>query len=430
MKTSLRCSLLAALVSTFTAFAAADEVTDWNLVMLESLRTGNVGGILATRPAATVQAAVFDAINGIEQRYGWIHVQPAAPPGASRRAAVVEAAYTSLVKLFPAQKPALDAKRASSLNAISSSDAAENSQSIARGVQWGRAVAEAIVAWRAADGFSNVPAPVLGGMAVGQWRPTLPAFASFSAVQLRTSTTWVLPTASYIPLPGPPALTSARYTTDFNEVKSAGSAISATRTADQTLVAQFSPSASSPNYFLNRVAVALGQERNTTLSENARILALVNVAIADAGIAIWQGKYSHMFWRPITAIRLANSDNNPATVQDDTWTPFLGTPPYPDYPSGFCGLHAAGFAVLVDYFGEKSSFSLVSDSAAMTGIVRHYTSFSAAQKDFEDARVSAGIHFRFADEDATTLGTKIAEYILENACLPLHGKKTGQLGKP
>jgi hypothetical protein len=157
---------------------------------------------------------------------------------------------------------------------------------------------------------------------------------------------------------------------------------------------------------------------------------LVNIAIADAGIAIWQSKYFHMFWRPITAIRLASSDNNPDTAQDDTWTPFLGTPPYPDYPSGFCGLHAAGFAVLADYFGETSSFSLVSDSAAMLGVVRHYSSFGAAERDFEDARVFSGIHFRFADEDATELGHKIAEYILANACLPLHGKKTGQLGKP
>lgn len=430
MNKSLRSTLLAAVLCTTSAIAHADEVTDWNQIMLESLRTGGVGGILATRPAATVQAAVYDALNGIEQRYGWIHVQPAAPPGASRRAAVVQAAYASLVQLFPAQQSALNTKRTNSLAAIASSDAAENSQSIARGIQWGQAVANAMVAWRAADGFANVPAAVTGGLAPGQWRPTLPGFAPFASVQLRTTTTWVLPSASHIPLPGPPAMTSARYTADFNEVKSVGAATGSTRTAEQSLVAQFSPSASSPNYFPNRVAVALGQQRNTTLSENARILALVNVAIADAGIAIWQGKYSHMFWRPITAIRLADTDNNPATAPDVNWLPFLGTPPYPDYPSGFCGLHAAGFAVLADYFGENSSFSLISDSASMAGVVRHYSSFAAAERDFEDARVFSGIHFRFADEDATELGHKIAEYILANACLPLHGKKTGQLGKP
>src|SRR5688500_14984166 len=177
----LRCSLFAAVLGTFTAVAPADEVTDWNQIMLESLRTGGVGGILATRPAATVQASVYDALNGIEQRYGWIHVQPAAPAGASRRAAVVQAAYDSLVQLFPAQKPALDTRRANSLAAIASSDAAENSRSITLGIQWGQTVATAMVAWRAADGFANVPAPVTGGLGVGEWRPTPPAFASFSA---------------------------------------------------------------------------------------------------------------------------------------------------------------------------------------------------------------------------------------------------------
>ena len=395
--------------------------------MLESLRTGGVGGILATRPAATVQASVYDALNGIERRYGWIHVQPAAPAGASRRAAVVQAAYASLVQLFPAQKPALDTRRANSLAAIASSDAAENSRSITLGIQWGQTVATAMVAWRAADGFANVPAPVTGGLGVGQWRPTPPAFASFSAVQLGFTTPWVLPSPLHIPLPGSPALTSAKYTADFNEVKSVGSLNSATRTAEQTLTANFSPSASTPNYFPNRIAVALGQKRHTTLSENARILALVNIAMADAGIAIWRAKSVHMFWRPITAIRLANSDNNPATAQDDTWAPLFTTPPYPDYPSGFCGLHAAGFAVLADYFGENSSFSLVSESPAFAGVVRHYTSFSAAESDFVDARIFAGIHFRTADEDATEFGHQIAQYILANACLPLHGQKNGQL---
>ena len=432
MNKSLRCTLVAVMVGTFTAIVPADEVTDWNQIMLESLKTGGVGGILATRPAATVQAAVYDALNGIEQRYGWIHVQPAAPAGASRRAAVVQAAYASLVQLFPAQLPALDARRASSLAAIASSDAADNSQSIARGIQWGQAVANAIVAWRAADGFTPPPPPNNGVVAVGKWRPTLPAFASFASVQLGFTTPWVLPTPLQIALPGPPALTSAKYALDFNEVKSVGSLNSVTRTAEQTLIARFWPSTSSPNYFPNRVAVALGQQRHTTLSENARILALVNVAIADAGIAIWRGKHDYMFWRPITAIQLADTDGNPATVQDAAWTPFLATPPYPDYPSGLCGLSAAGMAVLADYFGPNSHFVLATDASLppMAGVVRNYSSFSEAAAESVNARIYSGIHFRFADEDAVEFGIKIAQYILNNACLPLHGKKTGQLGKP
>jgi hypothetical protein len=427
MNKSLKWSLFAAVIGRFAAIAPADEVTDWNQIMLDSLRTGGVGGILATRPAATVQAAVFDALNGIEQRYGWIHVQPAAPPGASRRAAVVQAAYASLVQLFPAQTADLEAKRALSLDAIASSDAEENSRSIALGIQWGQVVANAMVAWRAADGFTPAPPPNNGGLAVGQWRPTPPAFASFAAVQLGFTTNWVLPTPVSIPLPGPPALTSPKYALDFNEVKTVGRLTGSTRTDEQTLIARFWASTSSPNYIPNRVAVALGQQRHTTLSENARILALVNVAIADAGIAIWRGKHDYMFWRPITAIRLADTDNNAATAPEETWLPLLVTPPYPDYPSGLCGLTSAGMEVLADYFGENSSLVLTSDSASMTGVARRFGSFSAAAKEYVDARIFSGIHFRFADEDATEFGIKVARFILANACLPLHGNKTGQL---
>jgi hypothetical protein len=430
MKTSLRCSLLAAIVSTFTAFAAADEVTDWNQIMLESLPKAGVGGVNATRPAATVQAAVFDALNGIEKRYGWIHVQPAAPAGASRRAAVVQAAYASLVQLFPALQPDLALKRAASLAAIASSDAVENSESIARGIHWGQLVANAMVAWRAADGFLPAPPAYNGALGLGQWRPTLPAFASFGSVQLRSTTLWVLPSPSQIPLPGPPPLTSAKYAADFNEVKSVGSLNSATRTVDQTQIARFWASTSSPNYFANRLAVALGQQRNTSLSENARILALINITIADAGIAIWHGKYTHLFWRPITAIQLADTDNNPATSPDGAWLPLLGTPPYPDYPSGLCGLSAAGFSIVADYFGENTSFTLTADAGAMAGATRSYSNFNAATAEAVNARIYSGLHFRFADQDAADLGNKIGQYILENACLPLHGKKTGQLGKP
>ena len=427
MNLSLRYSVLIAAVGIFAGPAPADEVTDWNQIMLESIRTAGVGGVLATRPAAMVQAAVFDALNGIERRYSWIHVQPAAPAGASRRAAVVQAAYASLVQLYPAQSTDLGLKRSQSLAGIASSDAAENSQSITLGIQWGQAVADAIVAWRAADGFNPPPPPNTGGVAVGQWRPTPTAFAAFSSVQLGFTTPWVLPSPLQVSLPGPPALTSAEYTVDFNEVKSVGSLNSGTRTAEQTLIARFWASASTPNYFPDRVAVALGARKNTTLSENARLLALINVAMADAAICIWRAKHDYMFWRPITAIRLATSDGNPNTLQDDTWTPFLATPPYPDYPSGLCGLSAAGFAVVADFFGENAGFVLTSDSASMAGVVRSYPNISTALAEAVDARIYSGIHFRFADEDAVGFGRSIAQYVLANACLPLHGQKTGQL---
>jgi hypothetical protein len=413
-------SAVVALAAVLPVPLRADEVTEWNQIMVDTIRaTAGMGGINAARPAATVQAAVFDALNGVERRYGWIHVQPAAPSGASRRAAVVQAAYASLVKLFPAQSSSLSDKRAASLAGIASSDAAEDSESIRRGIAWGQLVADAMVAWRNADGFTPAPAPNIGGTAAGQWRPTPPANLPFAVVQLGFTTPWVIPSGAYFPLAGPPALASAKYAAALEEVRSLGRDTSATRTPAQTLIARFWASSSSPTFLWNRLAVALGAERHTTLSENARILALVNVAIADAGIACWRAKHDYMFWRPITAIRLADGNND--------WTPLLTTPPYPDYPSGLCSLSAAALAVLADYFGEHSALIVDSDAAAMAGVVRSFTNFGDLARELVDARIYAGLHFRFADEDAIRLGDEVGHFILTNACLPLHGEKKGQL---
>lgn len=427
MKTRLKLFVGLVLVSVLSPIPRADEVTDWNSIMLDSLRTAGVGGVLATRPAATVQTAVFDALNGIERRYGWIRVEPAAPRGASRRAAVVQAAYASLAQLFPAQQATLNAHRTTSLAAIASGEAAENSESIARGIQWGQTVANAIVAWRAADGFTPPPPPNFGALGIGQWRPTAPGFAPFAAVQLGSTACWVIPSAAQFTLAGPPALTSTRYATEFNEVKSVGQLVSATRTADQTLIARFWASASSPNYSWNRLATQLGAQRHTTMSENARILALMNLAMADTGIVVWRLKLHYNFWRPETAIQFAAADGNTNTTADPTWLPLLTTPPYPDYPSGLCGLAGAAAAVLADYFDENSSFQMTSDAPAMAGVVRTFPNFTAALNEAIDSRIYAGIHFRSADADAVTLGGNIAHFILANSAQPLHGRKVGQL---
>ncbi len=427
MKTSFRYPLLAVLLGQLATLVRGDEVTDWNQIMLDTFRATGSSPIVAIRNAATVHAAVFDAYNGVEKRYSWIHVQPAAPAGASRRAAVVEAAYASLVHLYPTQAATLAAKRASSLTAINSSRATESSRSIELGLGWGKAVADAVVAWRNADGFTPPPPPNIGGMNIGQWRPTPPAFAPFAASQLGFTTTWVLPSPLYFPLPGPPALTSDAYTAAYNEVKRLGGVNSTDRTADETLMSRFWATASTPTYQWNRVAQVLAAQRHTTLSENARLFCLLNVAIADSTIAIWRGKDMYMFWRPITAIEFAGADGNPATETEANWTPLITTPPYPDYPSGLCGVAGGGLAVLAAFFGEDTSFVVETDAAALAGVVRSFSNFDAAGAELVRARIVSGLHFRFADQDALDLGLKIGEYVLENACLPLHGQKTGQL---
>jgi hypothetical protein len=407
--------------------ARADEVTDWNEHLFTALIAANVTGLAPSRSVAIVHTSIYDAVNGIERRFEPLHVEPAAPAGASTRAAAVQAAYASLVRLFPTQKTDLDAKRAASLAGIASGKAAEHSQSIQRGIEWGQQVADEIWAWRSTDGFTPTPPPFFGINAPGQWRSTPPAFAPFALIQFATMTPWVLNSPSQIPQPGPPAMNSDRYTADFNEVKLVGSLNSNARTQAQTDLARFWASSNGPNYFWNRVAIRLGAERHTNLSENARLLALLNVAIADAGITMWHGKKFFNFWRPITAIQLADTDGNVATIQDPNWTPLLVTPPYPDYPSGLCGTSAGGIGVLADFFGEDTSFYL--DSNGMPGVVRSFSDFRSALNECIDARVFSGIHFRTADVDAGILGTAVAKYVLANSFRSLHGNRNGQIRK-
>jgi len=388
----------------------ADEVTDWNANMLTAFRTANVSPLVASRSAALVSAAVYDALNGIERRYEPIHVAANAPPEASRRAAAVQAAYAMLVKLFPAQRPNLDFQLTASLAGIVSEEAVENSQSMLRGIDWGQAVADAIWAWRSTDGFTTAPPSFPGGVADGQWRPTPPAFLPAAGLQFAYMTPWAMNSRSQFRPDGPPALASDQYAADFDETRLMGSASSLLRTADQTLACQFWGVGGTATYLWNHLAVSLATERHHTLSENARLLALLNIAIADAAIACWEAKYTYAFWRPITTIPLT----------EPGWTTLLVTPNHPEYPSGHSTLSGAAAAVLADHFGDDTSLTF--DSDVLLGVTRSFSSFSAALDEIKEARIFAGIHFRTACEDGQTTGANVANYILENSFRRLHGE--------
>ena len=206
-----------------------------------------------SRVAAIVQAAVFDAVNGIDQRYAPIHVPPAGPAGASPEAAAVQAAYATLVQLYPTQKSLFDARLAVSLAVIATH---ASSAAVAGGVAWGQTVANGILTWRAADGFTPAPPPFLGAAIVGVWRPTPPAFAPGAVPQFATMVPWVIVAPSQFRPSGPPPLTSARYAKDFNETKNIGSLSSATRTPDQTVYSWFWNSGTAI-YIWNNLAVSL-----------------------------------------------------------------------------------------------------------------------------------------------------------------------------
>ena len=415
--------------------ARADVVTDWNRL---AFRVSLIGGASAQntgRVAAIVHAAVFDALNGIDRRYTPIHV---APPdsclGASRPTAVVQAAYEILSRVYGAtataanQQPTLDGRYAASLADIRSREPAA---SVDNGIACGHEAATGIWNWRSADGFSTPLPPFVGVLAPGQWRstPTDPYAGvpqPMSSLQYATMTTWIVPGhAFYQILSGPPALGSAQYLRDLTETQTMGSRTSAARTSDQTNSAWLWASASAA-YLWNAVTLQLIEARDHELDsdrddhfrgesgrrggdrdrllENARILAALNVAMADAAIGCWDQKVKYNFWRPITAIRESG---------DPTWTPLFATPAHQDYPSGHSCVSGAATAILADEFGERTPFTLRSD--VLVGVQRTFRRFSEALEDVKDARVFAGIHFRTACDDGTVLGKAVAQYVLDNA---------------
>lgn len=429
MRRICTCLLALIVVTTGAGTARADEVTDWNQTMLRAALVGGTSPPVTTRVAAIVQAAVFDAVNGIARRYTPIHVALAGPAGASLDAAAVQAAYATLVQLYPAQKSTFDARLAVSLAVLG---AQENSAAIASGLAWGQTVANAIIEWRSSDGFAPAPPAFLGGSAVGQWRPTPPAFASGAVPQFVYMTPWAILAPSQFRPAGPPALTSARYARDFNEIKTMGNMLSTTRTPDQTVSAWFWASAT-PSFLWNNVAVSLvtgansewdedggrhpHDKRHESTLQNARLLAQLNVAIADAAIACFEAKYTYVFWRPVTAVPLAATDGNPRTTEDAAWLPLFATPAHPEYPSAHSCLSAAAGGVLTNRFGDRTRFTMESDQ--MPGVVRSFRSFSAASDEVKNARIVAGIHFRSATDDGEKLGASVAEYVLDHAVQPV-----------
>ena len=414
MKNTIRASMC--LVFAIAA-ARADEISDWNHVMLVAMLTAPVTPApVATRVAAIVQSAVFDAVNGVDRRYSSIYVPAAAPPGASQHAAAVQAAYATLVNIYPAQKSTFDQQRSDSLAAITDSNDAVQS-----GLSWGQYVADQILNWRTHDGFSDAPPAYLGGTDPGQWRPTPPAMAAGLVPQLARVTPWVIPSPSQFRTSGPAAMNSDQYTADFNETKSMGSATNSGRTADATLYANFWQAGNPPDYW-DPVALSLATQHHFSTVQSARILALVNVGIADSIIGCWDAKYNYSSWRPVSAIQLADTDGNDATAADANWTPLITTPPFPEYPSAHSCASGAATRIMAQTFGEETSFNVVSN--AMPGVTRKFHNFTASLAEVVNARIYGGIHFRTACVDGTALGFAVGEYVVTHASVPLRGGHT------
>jgi PAP2 superfamily len=389
--------------------AIPNAVIIWNTHAQTAIyEVGQQSPTATTRSFAMVQGAVYDAVNAIAGTpYEPYLIAPRARPSDSAPAAVAAAAYRVLVSIFPGQAESLRARYDESLAAIPDGPAK------LRGIAVGEAAAAAMIDARRDDGASaNVPWIV--GTEPGQWRPTPPNYPKFGAT-FAFLRPFVVRDPGDFRTPGPPALTSAAYARDLNEVKAVGSATAPerVRTPDQTEAAIWWDDLRLVEWEIGRQLAAT--HRLDTL-QTARLFAMVDLAAVDTMVACYKQKYDWSFWRPVTAIWLAEEDGNPNTAADPAWTPLRITHPSTEYPSGHACFTAATVTALRKFFGRDDlSFSAYS---AVSGTTRHYDSLSEAMAELVEARIWAGLHFRTAAEDGQTLGAAVARDVLRRTLGP------------
>jgi hypothetical protein len=401
-----------------TSTESADVVIEWNNhAQTAIIATAGQGPTVAYLHLAMVQGAVYDAVNAIEGGYEpYLGAPATADSDDSAPAAVATAAHDVLVALFPSQQATLDTKLRASLTAIPDGPDGPLPAETG-GMEVGAAAAVAMLAARTGDGRFS-PFRVTQGDEAGEWRST--GFLKGNPVV--EPTPWVgnvkpflIPSAAALRSDGPNALTSAAYAEDLDEVKRLGSLTSTVRTPDQKDAAVFWR-ANGAELF-NAIFRRLAGTQELDIAEAARMFAMTNMAGADGAIGCWKDKYFWNFWRPITAIRQADNDGNPATLGDRTWTPLFETPAFPEHPSGHTCISGAVVKTLQDFFGtDKIAFREVFSSSSNSR--RSFERFSEAIKEIIDARVWAGIHFRTADVQGAVLGKKIARYLREHYFQP------------
>lgn len=394
--------------------ARADVVTEWNGVALNSIQNAMLTSGKAARALAMTHGAMFDAINSIDGKYRPFHVAVDAPDPVSPVAAGASAAHGVLVGLFPMQKPALDAALASTLAGVPDTVEEEN------GIALGEAIAEEYLDWRAGD-HANDMVPYTPGDKPGQWRPTPPNYASAMLPGWGLVTPFAVKDVEIYRRAGPPNLKSAVYARDVIQVQALGAKISTLRTPAQSEIARFwvdMPGTPTTAGRWNLVARQVSAARGLPLIENARLFALLNAALADAGIAAFDCKYHFNFWRPITAIREADTDGNRATVENKMWEPLVMTPAFPEYVSAHSTFSAAAAEVLSRFFykKQKDTFPFTIADYANPAIVRNYLTFHQAANEAGISRIYGGIHFASGNEWGLRMGAKIGADVM-NRCM-------------
>jgi membrane-associated phospholipid phosphatase len=385
--------------------ASSAIVVTWNQALLNIVRTPGAqpATVHPTRSFAILHAAIYDAVVAITRNAPPYLVAVNAPHGARADAAAAAAGHAVLIALYPAMRSSLDQQFLAELATIPNTDGEQ------QGIRVGEGVAAAVLAARANDGSAATPPPFVPGDQPGNYRSTPPNFPTPAFTNWANVTPFVLDNAAQFRPAAPPALVSQEYADAINEVKSLGQDVSTTRTAEQTQIGKFwaPPIWNTWNEIAEKAAVA----DPMTLERTARFFAVLNLTFADSVIAFYDAKYHYQLWRPITAIRLADTDGNPATLGDPTWTPLATTAPDPSYPGAHSTISAAGAAVLSEFFGHGARLEVTSD--AMPGVVRSFESYNAVATEAGLSRIFAGQHTRLDHQAGARLGRDVAAFVLD-----------------
>jgi hypothetical protein len=410
------CMLIATLFG--SAVAKADAVLDWNVIAVNTAVADGQNPFAQARYAAIVQLAVFESVNAITGEYHPYLGTIVAPRDASPEAAAIQASYRVLRTYFTASASTLDAERASSLASI------PDGQAKTDGVATGEAAALAIIALRANDGSSPAQFKIPGPPVPGEWQatpscPIVNGVAVGIAYQWQNITPFGIPSVREYLLDPPPLLTSREYAKTYNEVLTVGSINSTERPQDRANVALFY-AAASPTQVFNQAVQQVAQERWHSLTENARALAVMNMAMNDSLVAAFFNKYRYNFWRPETAIHAGDTDDNPKTDPDPSWAPFVTTPCFPSYPSNHGSAANSAAEILRRIYGEGGHFMRLSNPT-VPDIILQYTTFKQITDDISDARVYGGIHFRTDQVAGERLGDAIGGAVYRNNLRRMHG---------
>jgi hypothetical protein len=413
MSVARRCVIACLIALSLTITVRADAVLEWTDLMVDAIRLQNSAPTLASRNLAILHTAIYDAVNSVAKTSQPYLYGRSAPPGTDPEAAAVGAAYYVVTALYPSAAPMADE--------LYNTYASGAPQSAARmdGIVLGTQVGQAVIAARANDGATR-DVPYVPFDEPGDWRRTPPFFRPPVDTQWRYVTPFALHEIEQFVPPGPPVLESEEWARDFNLTKDYGRANSSIRTADQTQIARFwsdfSYTATPPGHW-HEIAISIAQTKNNSLTENARLFALLSLAQADGAIVCWESKYRHNFWRPPTAIARGDLDGNPMTEQDTNWVSLLPSPSFPEYTSGHSTFSKGSATILSEFYGTDAiSFSATSDS--LPGVFRHFTSLAACADEIGMSRIYGGIHFLSANVDGKKCGDEIARYVLANYLQP------------